>query len=100
NGHGKYSDRGAHPSPNFMFLDLKLPYLSGFEVLEHIRATPSLTTIPVFVLTSSAEDRDRKRALELGAKAYLVKPPSPKMLIETLGSRPEAISSASPRPGL
>jgi len=51
------------------------------------------------VLTSSSEERDRKRALELGAKAYLVKPPSAKMLIETLGSLSVAIS-ANPVDGL
>ena len=45
-----------------------------------------IIAIPVFVLTSSSEERDRKRALELGAKAFLVKPPSPKMIFETLGS--------------
>jgi CheY-like chemotaxis protein/nitrogen-specific signal transduction histidine kinase len=99
NGHQRYSDRLAHPIPNFMFLDLKLPYFSGFEVLEHIRATPSLSAIVVFVLTSSSEERDRKRALELGARAYLVKPPSPQMLIETLGSRSAAIPSNPPVSG-
>src|SRR5262249_25741740 len=80
NGHEEYSDRAVYPLPHFIFLDLKLPYFSGFEVLEHIRATPSLANITVFVLTSSSEERDRKRTLELGAKTYLVKPPSAKML--------------------
>jgi PAS domain S-box-containing protein len=92
NGNQRYANRLAHPVPNFIFLDLKLPYFSGFEVLEHMRATPCLSTIPVFVLTSSSEERDRKRALQLGAKAYLVKPPSAKMLIDTLGSRSVAIA--------
>jgi CheY-like chemotaxis protein len=94
-GQQRYADRAAHPIPKFVFLDLKLPYLTGFEVLEHIRATPSLSSIPIFVLTSSPEECDRQRALELGAKAYLVKPPSPQMLIETLGSRSAAIRSKS-----
>jgi PAS domain S-box-containing protein len=99
NGLQQYSDRAVHPVPDFIFLDLKLPYLSGFDVLEHIRATPSLSDILVFVLTSSSEERDRKRALELGAKAYLVKPPSAKMLTETLGSLSAAIPSKQPLGG-
>jgi PAS domain S-box-containing protein len=87
NGHERFSDRATHPLPTFIFPDLKLPYFNGFEVMEHIRATPSLSDVPVFVLTSSSEERDRKRAFDLGAKAYLVKPPSPQMIIEALGSR-------------
>jgi CheY-like chemotaxis protein len=84
-GQLQYSDRGSYPLPVTIFLDLKLPYFSGFQILEHIRSNPSLASIPVFVLTSSSEERDRQRALELGAKAYLVKPPTPEMLRTALG---------------
>jgi CheY-like chemotaxis protein len=86
-GRRDYSNRATHPLPSLMFLDLKLPYFNGFQILEHLRETPALAAIPVFVLTSSAEERDRKRAMELGAKAYLVKPPTPEMLLRVLGEQ-------------
>jgi CheY-like chemotaxis protein len=85
NGRKQYSDRATYPLPSNMFLDLKLPYFSGFEILEHIKGNPSLIAIAVFVLTSSPEERDRERALELGARQYLVKPPTPEMLLNVLG---------------
>jgi CheY-like chemotaxis protein len=84
NGEGKFSDRELHPLPSVMLLDLKMPFLDGFEVLDWIRAQSSLKTLPVVVLTSSAEDRDRRKAAELGAKAYFVKPPKPETLKEIL----------------
>lgn len=62
--------------PRIVFLDLKLPLRSGFEVLEWIRAQPLQRTV-VIVLSSSAEARDVKRAYELGAHGYLVKYPAP-----------------------
>ncbi len=83
-GARKYVDRAAYPLPDCILLDLKLPFVNGFEVLEWMRSQPSLLHIPVLILTSSPEDRDRKKAQELGAKAYLVKPPTPQMLLEAL----------------
>ena len=85
-GEGIYSNRADHPLPECIFLDLKLPFVHGFEVMEWLRQQPSLEKINVYVLTSSPEDRDRTRAKELGAKAYLVKPPTPQMLLEVLGT--------------
>ena len=70
--------------PDIIFLDLKLPYISGMEVLEHIHSQAALSKIDVIVLTSSPEERDRKRALELGAKEYLVKLAGPKTLQQIL----------------
>ena len=90
NGQLQYSDRGAYPLPVTIFLDLKLPYFSGFQILEHIKGKPDLASISVFVLRSSPEERDRQRALELGAKAYLVKPATPEMLRNVLGFQPAA----------
>ena len=74
--------RGAHPLPSIILLDLKMPFLDGFEVLTWIRKQPELAKTPVAVLTSSAEERDRRRAAELGAKAYFVKPPKPETIKE------------------
>jgi len=84
NGDGEFSDRERHPLPSILFLDLKMPFLDGFEVLSWIGSQASLKEIPVVVLTSSAEERDRRKAAELGAKGYFVKPPKPETLKEML----------------
>src|SRR5688572_30658149 len=57
-GSGKYADRLAHPFPSIILLDLKLPKMSGFEVLNWIRKRPELCRIPVIMFTSSRERAD------------------------------------------
>jgi CheY-like chemotaxis protein len=83
-GTGKYSDRAAFPLPNVIFLDLKLPGPSGFEVLSWIYQHPALRALPVYILTGSSEDRDREQARQLGARDYFVKPPDPAILRQIL----------------
>ena len=95
-GNGPYGDRVAYPLPHCIFLDLKLPLIDGFEVLEWLRQQPSLAHIGVLILSSSPEHRDRERARQLGAKAYLVKPPTPTMLIEALQAIPECVPACVP----
>ncbi len=73
-GAGAYGERNRHPLPALVLLDLKLPRRSGSEVLEWLRAQPSLRRIPVVVLTSSSQRQDVDRAYDLGANSYLVKP--------------------------
>lgn len=75
---GDYTDREKYPLPFVIFLDLKLPYLDGFEVLSWIRAQPALQSIVVVVLSGSDETRDHQKAYALGARTYLVKPPQAK----------------------
>jgi CheY-like chemotaxis protein len=79
-GTGPFVDRDHYPLPAIMFLDLKMPFVDGFDVLAWIDSQPAIKNIPVVVLTSSSEDRDRKKAAELGAKAYCVKPPASEMV--------------------
>ena len=64
----------GEPVPTVILLDLKLPKISGLEVLRVIRAHPNFGTVPVVILTSSAEDHDIQEAYSLGANSYIVKP--------------------------
>jgi DNA-binding response OmpR family regulator len=75
-GEGQYEDRGAHPMPFLILLDLHMPKLSGFEVISWIRQRRELDHVTVAVLTSSSDERDWKKAMELGADSYFVKPGS------------------------
>ena len=67
--------------PALVVLDLMLPELSGFEVLERIRADKSLAETPVLMLTARRDEPDRVQGLSLGADDYLVKPFSPQELV-------------------
>ncbi|MFG0919423.1 response regulator [Pseudomonas fulva] len=69
----KFADR-AEANPAVVLLDLKLPKMDGLEVLETIRATEHLRTIPVAMLTSSKMGSDLTRAYELGVNSFVVKP--------------------------
>jgi DNA-binding response OmpR family regulator len=74
-GDGIYADRQNYPEPCLLLLDLNLPRVSGFEVLEWIQQQPQWRdSLPVIVLTSSGQESDRRRAFELGAHEYLIKP--------------------------
>src|SRR5690349_477790 len=76
-GAGKYSARGKFPLPFIAFIDLKLPYIDGFEILTWMRSQSDLDPILAVMLTSSNQDRDIDRAYALGARSYLMKPPTP-----------------------
>lgn len=73
-GVGRFSNRDKYPLPDLMILDLKLPRMSGFEVLQAVRQRPETRTLIVMILTASASDQDVEHAYALGANAYLVKP--------------------------
>jgi CheY-like chemotaxis protein len=62
------------PDPLLVLLDLKMPRLDGREVLQQIKSDPRLRSLPVVVLTSSANERDVASGYALGANAYVVKP--------------------------
>ena len=67
-----------------VLLDIMMPDIDGYEVLRHIRATPSLDELPVIMLTSKASRADREKAQAMGANAYIAKPFGPHDLVRTL----------------
>jgi CheY-like chemotaxis protein len=88
NGDGDYSDRTAFPFPGLVILDLNMPAVGGFEVVEWMRRNALTRLIPIIVLSSSAAPGDINRAYALGANAYMVKPAdhrSLERLLQTIG---------------
>jgi two-component system response regulator len=73
-GRGKYAARDGGQPPKVVLLDLKLPKVSGLEVLRALKQDEKTRSIPVVVVTSSREDPDIKTAYGLGANSYVVKP--------------------------
>lgn len=71
---GTYAARNNQEHLKMVLLDLKMPKVSGMEVLKEIKFDPNLKSIPIVILTSSKEDPDIKRCYELGANSYIVKP--------------------------
>jgi len=71
---GEFADRGGSDLPMVVLLDLNLPRLGGLEVLGRIRANPKTELLPVVILTSSDEDRDRLSSYENGANSFVRKP--------------------------
>jgi CheY-like chemotaxis protein len=74
NGTGKYANRAEYPLPDLLLLDLKMPRVDGFQVLEWVRKQPGLKGLRILVLTSSNQIADVNRAYQLGANSFLVKP--------------------------
>jgi CheY-like chemotaxis protein len=83
-GTGAFANRTSHPLPTMLLLDLKMPLLSGFDVLEWVRLQPGLRRLLVVVFTSSDMAEDIDLAYELGANSYLVKPSGLNNLEETV----------------
>lgn len=73
-GKPPYQERAEHPLPALVLLDLHLPQVDGFEVLQWIRRQPELKTMRVVIFSSSDLASDRERAMRLGANEYLLKP--------------------------
>jgi two-component system response regulator len=71
---GKYAERSPCLIPSLVLLDLKLPKISGLEVLQRVRAEARTRRLPVVILTSSKEEQDIIRSYNLGANSYIQKP--------------------------
>ncbi|MGF7080987.1 response regulator [Mucilaginibacter sp. UYCu711] len=71
---GIYEGRNKKQYPKLVLLDLKMPKVSGIQVLETIKSDPDLKSVPVVMLTSSNEGPDIEKCFELGANSYIVKP--------------------------
>jgi CheY-like chemotaxis protein len=73
-GTGTFAGRDLTVEPHFVLLDLKLPKVSGLQVLERIRADARTRRLPVIVFTSSSEAEDMLKSYDLGANSYVRKP--------------------------
>ena len=83
---GDAMDAILNERPDLVVLDLMLPEMSGYEILNEIRRRPELEDVPVVVLTALREESERIRGLELGADDYLTKPFSPQELVLRIGA--------------
>jgi chemosensory pili system protein ChpA (sensor histidine kinase/response regulator) len=73
-------------SPDLLLLDIEMPNLNGFDLLSIIRANPLLSKLKIILLTSRSSEKHRQRALELGARNYLIKPCPQDVLLDTVQS--------------
>lgn len=85
-GEGKFADRDRHPIPDIVVLDLKMPRMNGFEVLQWLRQEPGLARIPAVVLSGSGLESDIEEAYRLGANTYFTKPGQLAELRKIIGS--------------
>ena len=86
---GSHQDRAAHPLPSLIVLDLKMPRLTGFDVLSWLGSRSQLKSIPAIVLSSSSYPQDIQQAAQLGAREYYIKPHSLHELVRILQTATE-----------
>jgi DNA-binding response OmpR family regulator len=88
-------EMAASEAPDFIYLDIRLPKIDGFEVLVRLRANSETAAIPVIILTNFGEPEFRERGLKLGALEFLVKADTtPSSLSQTV----ERVTSSRPLP--
>jgi two-component system response regulator len=83
---GKFKKRNFTNPPKVVLLDLKLPKVSGLEVLRAVKADERTSHIPIVVVTSSKQEPDMKEAYKLGANSYVVKPVDFDQFLEAMSS--------------
>ncbi len=84
-GTGMFQDRAVYPLPQLLLLDLNMPRIDGFHVLEWIREQPAFNQMQIVIFSSSDEAKDVNRAQNLGANWFLVKPHSMEELMDLVG---------------
>jgi CheY-like chemotaxis protein len=85
-GEGRYADRAAYPMPALILLDIKMPGRTGFDVLEWIRKSSTVSPMRVVMLTGSPNGADVNRAYRMGANSYVTKPTDLGEFREILGT--------------
>lgn len=90
----------AERLPDVVMLDVEMPRMDGYELLSTLRAAPAHRHLPVVMLTSRAGDKHRRKAMELGATAYLVKPYQPAELLRVLRGAAAVATQPALEPGL
>jgi CheY-like chemotaxis protein len=83
-GKGRFEDRVKNPLPTIILMDLKMPRMNGFEVLEWMQKQPEIKLIPTIVVTSSTMQEDVTRAYRAGANAVMNKPVDKDSLLQML----------------
>jgi DNA-binding response OmpR family regulator len=79
---GKVVDAMHRLRPDLLILDIMMPSTNGFDILQKVRVTPNLQSVPVLALTAKGQEADRRRMLELGANDFMTKPFSNTDLID------------------
>jgi CheY-like chemotaxis protein len=83
-GQGQFVDRERFPFPDWLLLDLKMPRVDGFQVLEWIKNNPSCKVVPTVIFSSSRQPIDVQHTYDLGVNAYFVKPLRMEEMVKTL----------------
>src|SRR4051812_45479423 len=73
-GTGRFADRARHPLPDLLLMELTMPRLNGFAVLEWLQDHSTFRSIPAIVLSASSFEQDIQEAYRCGAKTYFTKP--------------------------
>lgn len=94
------SKLGEAALPDLIIIDLNLPRVAGMDVLKHARSLPQLDGVPILILTSSQSRADRTLALQLGANAYIAKPPTLPEFLSAVGSGIRGLLERSAGAGL
>jgi CheY-like chemotaxis protein len=98
-GAGEFADREKFPMPEILMLDLKMPKMNGFQVLEWIQTQPHLKNLLVVVLSHLGETREINQAYDLGARSYLTKPVTTEDLVNLTSHFGGGCWERTPNPG-
>ena len=83
-GKGRYADREIYPHPGLMLLDLRMPGMDGFEVMEWLKRQPLHAAIPVIAISAFDQQKNIRQAYQLGARTFLSKPVHPESIRDAI----------------